>query len=183
MVLLKLKNPNITDLERTQLTADASAAATSLSVDNTEGYAANNYIVVGELGTEGAEQVRITAITDDTTLAVTALVFAHSDNDPVLKTLFNQLRVYNNADGFGTSIATVNIDWNNPNGSTHHTYELFVHIHVDDGFFYSYCEAKVRTSEYNHLISRQTPTRNYTSHQGRACLYWPIGISGNSLFG
>jgi len=120
MVLLKLKNPGITDLERSELSSDAAAGATSLSVDASEGFATNDYVVIGELGTEAAELVRITSITNTTTLAVTATVFAHIENVPVVKTLFNQIRVYSNLDNFGSNIVTLDIDWANPNQSTHH---------------------------------------------------------------
>lgn len=118
MVLLNAKNPEITDNEGTQVKVAASASDTSIDVDNTGGFAANDYIVIGELGTETCEAVRVTAVTDTDTLAVTALVFAHSVDEPVRLSKFNQIRFYSSSDSFASSIADVNIHWDNPNKST-----------------------------------------------------------------
>src|SRR3990167_3574659 len=96
MVLLKAKNPEISDLERTQLSAAVAASGTSLTVDASEGFAVNDWIVVGEVGTEVAEAVRVTAVTNSTTLAVTAVTFAHVIDEPVVKTLYDQVRFYSN---------------------------------------------------------------------------------------
>lgn len=118
MVLLKVKNPDISDNERTEVRTAASAAATSIDVDNTEGFSANDFVVVGTLGTENCEAVRITAVTDDDTLAVTALKFAHSVKEPVQKSLYDQAKFYSSADSFASAIATKNVDWQNPSKFT-----------------------------------------------------------------
>ena len=118
MVFLKAKNPEITDNERTQVRVAAAAAAVSIDVDNTQGFAANDFIVIGTLGTETCEAVRITAITDDDTLAVTATKFAHLVDEPVVKALFDQVRFYSSADSFAAAISTSNIEWDNPNRFT-----------------------------------------------------------------
>lgn len=120
MVLLKARNPSILDLERTEVRVAPSAGATSLDVDWTENFSANDYIVIGELGTETCEMVQVTAVTDKDTLAVTALVHAHIVDEPVHKTLFNQMRFYSDADSYATALTTKNIDWANPNHSTHY---------------------------------------------------------------
>ncbi len=120
MVLLKGKNPNISDLERTEMKAAAVAAATSIDVDWTENFAANDYVVIGTLGTEVAELVRITAVTDTDTLAVTALTHDHSIDEPVQKSLYNQLRFYSDADNYASALSTEDLDWANPNQFTHY---------------------------------------------------------------
>jgi hypothetical protein len=89
-----VKLPDLSNQEATNLTAVAAAGATSITVDSTEGFAANDYIIVGDPGTEGAEIVLVSGVTNGTTLAVGALSLAHSISTPVVKTPYNKAKVY-----------------------------------------------------------------------------------------
>lgn len=106
--------------EQTYLTADVAAAATSIAVKNTDNFAANKYIVVGRLGEEGTELVKIKTVTDKTHLELdSALSFAHKANDPVTKIRYNQRKFYRSTDG-GTVynlLETKDIEVDNPSGT------------------------------------------------------------------
>ena len=75
----------------TKIKTAASAAATSLDVDSTVGFNANDFIVIGTPGEELCEVKRITAITDADTLAVVALTNAHAVDEPVSFIPYDQI--------------------------------------------------------------------------------------------
>src|SRR3990167_2326331 len=118
MPILRAKNPDMRDFERTKLSSTVAAATVSLSVDSSEGFEVNDWVVVGDLGAETAEAVRVTAVTNSTTLAVTALTYAHSVDEPVVKTFFNRINFYSNVDNYDDPIVAADVDWANPNSFT-----------------------------------------------------------------
>src|SRR3990167_1063846 len=95
----------IRDREKTFLAASAAVAATTLTVKavDSNSWADDDYIIVGEIGTQTAEIVRIAAaVSDGTSLTITqtpsgadsgGLRYAHSVDEPVYRIDFNRVEV------------------------------------------------------------------------------------------
>lgn len=113
---LKADNRVLTENQpKTVLTAAVSAAATSLTVANNGVFADDDYLLIGRIGEERAEIVRIdAAVSAGTALTTSALVFAHDIDTPVTKIDFNQVRFYHGSTsvaGDSTALAAAqNID-------------------------------------------------------------------------
>jgi len=98
MTLLRGLNYDYSGQEKSFLTAAPAAAAVSITVENTEGFADNDYIIIAP-GTEKAEIVQVNAaVSSDTSITVTALKFAHSINDKIFRTNYNQMKFYESSD-------------------------------------------------------------------------------------
>ena len=81
--------------QTTRLSADVAAAATSSTVENTKGFATNDYVVFGALGEELSEIVKLTSVTANTTLGhSTGPVFAHAARTQVAQIKYNQIKIY-----------------------------------------------------------------------------------------
>lgn len=79
---------------RTQVSADVSAGSSvSISVANANGFAVNDFIVVGPEGSEQAELCKITAVSA-TQIQVLTLVLAHKADEPIVKYRYNQRKFY-----------------------------------------------------------------------------------------
>ena len=94
---IHIEHPDLSKNEKTYLTSACAAAATTLTVQNIEGFAVGNYLVLGKLGEEKTEIVRIHTSTAPTSSTITlnaACSFAHSVNTPVTYIAFNQVAVY-----------------------------------------------------------------------------------------
>jgi len=82
-------------IERTKLGADATAGSSvQLTLDNTDGFSANDYIVIGHEGSELAECQQISSVDSDTTLTVATLKFNHNKDEPATKYRYNQRKFY-----------------------------------------------------------------------------------------
>ena len=88
--------------EFTRITERINAAGTTLKVKNTEGYAANDYIIVGPIGSEKTEIVKITTVDSVTQFTIGATSFAHNIDDPVSFTPYNQIAFYSATTKTGT---------------------------------------------------------------------------------
>lgn len=127
-MLLKVYNKSLVqDKEKTYLTAAAAAAATTLTVVSTDQnsagasstWANNDYMIVGEPGTENAEIMQLNgAIASPTSMTIDregqagGLRYAHSIGEPVYRIDFNQVIFYNNSANTvvgATALATINI--------------------------------------------------------------------------
>ena len=106
---------------RTRVNADAAAAATSLTVKNTTGYSANDYILIGYEGADTAEVRKVSAVASLTafTLTGSALQFAHDRFEYVTKVEYNQRKLYSCATEGGTYtlVSTFELGVNNPLGT------------------------------------------------------------------
>lgn len=100
----------------TVLTAAVAAAGTTLTVKavDTNAWADNDWIIVGEIGTQNAEIMQINgAVSDGTSLTIDnagsgGLRFAHSIDEPVYRVDYNKYKVYRatTVDGSKTLLAT-----------------------------------------------------------------------------
>ena len=105
MLFLVRNHELIKDREKTYLTADADAAATTLTVRavDTNSMADNDYLIIGEIGTENAEVMQIngtvadgTSLTIDRSGAAGGLRYDHSVGEPVYRSDYNRVEFLRN---------------------------------------------------------------------------------------
>jgi len=119
-MLFLIRNQILTEnLERTALTSAVSAAATSLPVRaiDANAWADNDWVILGEIGTENAELVQVNGTpADGVTLTIDdggsgGARYSHSADEPVYRINYNQVRIYRAATAAGsrTLLATVEI--------------------------------------------------------------------------
>lgn len=116
-MLIPVYNPETNLYEKSYLANDYSGGVTSIEVKQTERFAANDRIMIGEQGQEKTEIVTVSSVSsDDTTLTVGATSFAHSADDPVTVLQFDQVKIYRSTTGSGGSYSvldTVDLDVDN----------------------------------------------------------------------
>lgn len=117
-MLIPIYNPEITDYEKSYLADDYSAGVDTINVKNNERFAANDRIMIGEMGQEKTEIVTVSAVnsTNDTGLTVGTTQFPHSADDPVTVLQFDQVKIYRSTTGSSGSysvLATVALDVDN----------------------------------------------------------------------
>ena len=88
--------------EATRLTASVVATGTTLNVRNTDSLNADDYIIIGDVGNERSEIVKITTVDSDTQLTTAAVKFAHDKNDLVVYIPYNKLQNYSASTKAGT---------------------------------------------------------------------------------
>ena len=96
----------------TYLTASVAADGTALTVANNAGFSANDYIIVGKPGQEGAELHKISTIATTITINIVgdAMDVAAAINTPVTYIKYNQVRFYMGDWSARYSTGTVAID-------------------------------------------------------------------------
>jgi hypothetical protein len=114
-MIIRILNPDISQNEKTYLSADVSAGNTSLSVQNNEGITAADYFVVGIMGTEQTELVTVSSVSGSTTVVTSALKFPHSIDAPLTFIKYNQIFLYSATSKTGTytlvgSAVTIEVD-------------------------------------------------------------------------
>lgn len=119
-MLVIAENPTYRDAERTFLTDPLSASGTTWLVKNTAGFVANNYAVLGNPGQDKTEIKKISSVDSVTQFTGAATSFAHSPDDPVYLSRFNQIKIYraSSLSGSYTLLTTVDIQIDNSNGET-----------------------------------------------------------------
>lgn len=102
-------------LEETYLTANSPAADTTLTVKDIDGFGVSDYLVIGELGSETCELVKVHASTAPSgttiTLVTGGVEFAHSAGTKVYKIPYDQVEVSHAATltGAKSVLATSNL--------------------------------------------------------------------------
>jgi len=101
-------------LEVTFLSADVAAASSTLTVKDINGFAVDQYLLIGELGQETSEIIKTHAATvpSGTTITLAANTsFAHAAGTKVYRIEFNQIEINHatTASGSKTVLATVDI--------------------------------------------------------------------------
>lgn len=109
---IKVLHPEFPGTPRTSLTASIAAGAVTLSVLDTQGFTqdlGNQYVVVGNLGEERSEIMRVTAAPTATSLTVTATSYAHPVDVSVTLFQWNRVEIgrRTTAAGATTVIATI----------------------------------------------------------------------------
>ena len=92
---VSITNPDLTQQETTKLTADVSAGSdVELSVENNQGFALNELVVIPTEGEERCEKCKITVKTGNDKITVETLRFNHLKGDEVRKTPYDQVSLY-----------------------------------------------------------------------------------------
>lgn len=137
---LKIKNfSELNVVEPTSLLDNVAAGATTIPVQNNQGFVANGYFIVGRLGSETTEVLTVASTIGATTIvSSTATVRTHSIHEQVHLLYGDKIRVYRAANVDGSppadvaysQIAEINIDYDqastsytDPNGSNLYWYK------------------------------------------------------------
>lgn len=116
---IKVKNPALPEKEDSYLTAKY-ISGTALTIKDTEGWAANDVVVVGHPGDESCEQALVSSVTGNSTLNLSAaLKHAHAIDTPIFRSDWNQISLEQKASG--GSFAEIaegkfNIEWDEKDG-------------------------------------------------------------------
>ncbi|MFA5174722.1 MAG: hypothetical protein WC438_06070 [Candidatus Pacearchaeota archaeon] len=104
MQVLLAPTENIVLAEKTSLSADEAASQTVLSVLNTSGFLAKDYIVIEEIGCEIAELLQIFSVeaSANTITLSTGLNRAHTKDTTITKIRYNKRKFYRCATETGT---------------------------------------------------------------------------------
>lgn len=111
-MILKVTNYDISNAISTVLSEAASAADTTLNVQNNSGFVNGDFLAIGEIGDEKTEMVQINgAISGAITLPVTALKFDHGTDTSVTYLKYNKVRFFRSIDSGVTypTLATVDL--------------------------------------------------------------------------
>lgn len=114
--MISIKCDNRTVLKDTIfsfLSSNNLSGVTSLSLSSTSGLSADDYILVGELGSNSSEILKITSVDSITSITVPATVYAHSESTKVTRIPYNQVRFYictTATFSAGTPLGTVDIN-------------------------------------------------------------------------
>jgi len=93
MRVITILNPKIMDGPYTILSEDYTSG-TTLTVEDSSGYSDNDLILVGSVGDEKAETTDLTsAPPNSSSLAISALSFAHDADEPIQKILYDQYEI------------------------------------------------------------------------------------------
>jgi len=95
-----IKNPDISDAEKTYLTVACAASAASISVADYSGFADNDYLVLGIYSKEKAEIVLVDDVAIDATITLDATdlpAYAHPANTQVIRMPYNQIKIWSAA--------------------------------------------------------------------------------------
>jgi hypothetical protein len=108
-MIVRIDHPDVSGNEKTYLSAAVTAAGTTLTVQNIEGFAVSEYVIIGKLGEEKTEIVQLHASTAPTgstiTLVTGGVTFAHPINTPVTYIGFNQVAIVSATSKTGTYAA------------------------------------------------------------------------------
>jgi len=115
-------NPETANLEKSFLSNPYAISTTSIEVKNNNRFAANDRIMVGEMGQEKTEVVTVTSVNaNGTTVVVGATVFSHEADTPVYNLRFDSARFYRStttSTGAYTLLSTQALDVDNADLST-----------------------------------------------------------------
>lgn len=115
-MILSAHNPETVTLEKTYLATQHDAGLTVLSVKNNDRFAANQRVLIGDMGQERTEMATVASVTGRTTITLSAVTgFAHDADDPIYVLEYDQIEIWRAASETGvySLITTVNIDVDN----------------------------------------------------------------------
>ena len=107
--------------ETTRITANIASAGTTLSVRNTEGFSADDFIILGAVGNEQTELVQITTVDSDTQLTISATNFAHNIDDIVSFSPYDEIQFSSASSITGAKTiqgANLDIEWDENSATT-----------------------------------------------------------------
>jgi hypothetical protein len=120
MARILISQISITDQnEQSDFSQPASVGDTSLVVQNSVGFAVNDYLVLGNPGDESTEIVKIASISTNTIGLVSAMKQSHTIDSSVANFPYNQFKVYSSTLQTGpfTLLNTIDMKVDNPLGT------------------------------------------------------------------
>jgi len=156
MVLLSGKNYDFSGQEISLLTVATTVGVTSIKLENTEGLADDDYLLINP-GTEISEVIKIgAAVSSNTDLTVSALKFAHRKDSKVYRLAYNQMKFYESDAEGGTYAAIVGatVDMDFAKNQTNYEYPT-----ATEGYYYKrtfYNETTLVESAIANSIPWQT---------------------------
>lgn len=116
---IRIKHPDISSYPRTFARASIAASGTALTVGDNDGFADDDFFIIGEVGDSTTEEDDVNgAVTRGTALTVTnTLKFGHNINDPVTRIQERKITLYGASTDGGSLTAiratgsAVNIRW------------------------------------------------------------------------
>lgn len=121
-MIIPVLNPETTEYEKSYLSTSFAAGITSIIVKNNNRFAANQRIMIGQMGQEKTEIVTVSSVNaDGVTIVIGATLFPHSADDPVFVLQFDQVKYYRSitgSTGTYTLLTTVALDVDNENLQT-----------------------------------------------------------------
>jgi hypothetical protein len=162
---IKVKNfSDINVLEYTQLTSDIASSVTSLPVENSQDFGANDYALVGTPGSKTSELFLVDSAPSTTSITIdTATGLDHNAYEPVTRLFGNQINIYRaaNVDGSAPAdlayslLATIDID---PNDAD----TIYTDATGGGGYWYKYTFLNVATSAESDRPSANAVRGNFT---------------------
>ena len=119
--IIQVALPNTDGEPSSYLNEPVSATGTSLTFADNSGFVDNNYIILGDVGGETTEIVKIdAAVSAGTAVTTTACVFSHGYGTKVTLIRYNQVRIYGSSTSDDTSpsdytSALIDLDVSNGN--------------------------------------------------------------------
>ena len=100
---ISISNPDLTKQEYTELsTAAVAGSAVALAVENNQGFAADDLLVIPQQGNEKSELCQVSSVADNNTITVATLKFAHLARVKIVKTPYDQVIIYSSTTEDGT---------------------------------------------------------------------------------
>ena len=108
---LLIRNPDLTGVEKTNLTSAYSTGVT-LSVISTFAFAANDLVSVGNQGEEKSEVKKVSAVASDTSLTLaSALKFSHPKDTPIYRISWDQVEISSKTTGAWSVVSTSGLQY------------------------------------------------------------------------
>ncbi len=167
-----ITNPDLTEQEFTELTADVSAGDTvSLTVENNQGFAADDYVVFN-YGEEKAEVAQISSVSGSTTIVVDSIDFDHDSGIEIRVTPYNKVKLYSASeeDGSYTEVA----DWSDLDWDAQVTY-----IDDSDGTDSTWYKAEYKNATTSQLSGESDAFQVKTHYIDLDYIYEEAGMKGN----
>lgn len=93
---MRINHPDISLSEKTWLSLPLVASETSITVQSSNTFETNDFVVIGELGQERSELRKLSGVTDAVTLGLVGSepLFDHPTNTSVTQIRYNKIKVY-----------------------------------------------------------------------------------------
>lgn len=143
-------------VEQSELNADAAASQAIVVALDAQGFTTNDYVIVGNLGSEQAEMKKIQSVAGQNITFTSNLSFKHTKSEALTKLRCNQIKFYRAinvdgsvpSDGSFSNIATVTID-------ADQTETVYTDSVGGSGYWYKFTYYNDVSSEETDLSSAQ----------------------------
>lgn len=165
MRVISIPNPTLSIEYRTYLAGQYSSGQTSLDVLSNVSFAANDFVVIGEVGEELTELEQIASLTGKNTIDITGLNFEHPKDTPITKSNWDQFSLeYRFATTDAWSLLTTSsLQWDKLNSIYHHD----AGTNTTEYRFRFYNSSSLEYSEYSPTVTGLGFTRQQVGYMIR----------------